>query len=91
MTLVSILNGDITFTKDTIEGEIKISDVPVGGDIALNDGFYSNYPGPYEFTPSQEEQIIDIAYQRSTKDIKINPIPSYYGLITWNGSVLTVS
>ena len=25
------------------------------------------------------------------KNIRINPIPSNYGLITWDGSVLTVS
>lgn len=49
------------------------------------------YHGSYEFTPSQEAQTIPIENQRAEHDIIINPIPNNYGLITWNGAVLTVS
>lgn len=49
------------------------------------------YDGPYEFTPSQSVQTVSIANKRALADITINPIPSYYGLITWDGSTLTVS
>ena len=49
------------------------------------------YHGEYEITPSSEEQILPTANTRLAHDIVINPIPSNYGLITWNGSVLTVS
>ena len=49
------------------------------------------YTGAYEFTPTQGTQVIEIANKKATADITINPIPSNYGLITWNGSVLTVS
>lgn len=49
------------------------------------------YTGAYEFTPTQGTQVIEIANKRATADITINPIPSNYGIITWNGSVLTVS
>ena len=49
------------------------------------------FPGPYEYTPSSEEQTVPIAYLMASQDIKINPIPSNYGLITWNGSTITVS
>ena len=49
------------------------------------------YTGAYEFTPTQDTQIIEIANKKATADITINPIPSNYGLITWNGSTLTVS
>lgn len=49
------------------------------------------YEGDYTITPSDEEQIIPILGKTATKDIKINPIPSNYGLISWNGSTLTVS
>lgn len=49
------------------------------------------YSGPYEFTPTQQSQTIDIDHKTALADIVINPIPYNYGLITWNGSTLTVS
>ena len=49
------------------------------------------YTGAYEFTPTRGTQVIEIANKKATADITINPIPSNYGLITWNGSTLTVS
>ena len=49
------------------------------------------FSGPYEYTPSSEEQTVPIAYLMASQDIKINPIPSNYGLVTWNGSTITVS
>ena len=50
-----------------------------------------SYEGTYEVTPSAETQTLetDSLYMRG--NITINPIPSNYGLITWNGSTLTVS
>lgn len=49
------------------------------------------YTGAYEFTPTRNTQTIEIANKKATADIIINPIPRNYGLITWNGAVLTVS
>lgn len=49
------------------------------------------YDGPYEFTPTAEEQTVRIARLQATQDIKINPIPSNYGLVTYNGNVITIS
>ncbi len=49
------------------------------------------YPGPTEFTPSTEKQTIEVSGYRLKEDITINPIPSNYGLITWDGSTLMVS
>ena len=48
------------------------------------------YTGPYEFTPGEETQTISIAYKQATADITINPIPSNYGRIAWDGTTLTV-
>lgn len=48
------------------------------------------YTGPYEFTPGDEAQTVQIARKMATQDIKIHPVPSNYGKISWNGSVLTV-
>ena len=49
------------------------------------------YEGSYEITPSAEAQTIPTRNLRMTDDLVVNPIPSNYGLITWNGSTLTVS
>lgn len=49
------------------------------------------YDGDYEFTPSQSAQTVQIKDKMARHDITINPIPSNYGLITWNGATLTVS
>lgn len=59
--------------------------------IVVNHIVGDQYDGPYEFTPTQETQIVAIELKTATQDITINPIPSNYGLIAWDGSVLTVS
>lgn len=49
------------------------------------------YTGPVNIIPSQEKQILNTTNNVLLTDIVIQPIPSNYGLITWDGSVLTVS
>ena len=49
------------------------------------------YQGVTEVTPTQETQTLRTANLLMPVDIVINPIPQSYGLITWNGSTLTVS
>ena len=50
-----------------------------------------SYTGSYEVTPSAEMQTLETDSFYMNGNITINPIPSNYGLITWNGSSLTVS
>lgn len=50
-----------------------------------------DYTGEYEFTPSNETQLIPTAGKTVTLDIVVKPIPQNYGLISWNGSTLTIS
>lgn len=49
------------------------------------------YTGDYSITPSAEAQTLRTNGLRMTDNITIEPIPSNYGLITWNGITLTVS
>ena len=49
------------------------------------------YEGSYEITPTTVEQVIPTKNLRMTDDITVAAIPQNYGLITWNGSTLTVS
>lgn len=49
------------------------------------------YDGEYEVTPGQSPVILPTAGKTMARSVTVNPIPSNYGLITWNGSTLTVS
>ena len=49
------------------------------------------YDGEYTITPTAEQQIIPMTGKTGRQNFTIEPIPSNYGLITWNGSILTVS
>lgn len=48
------------------------------------------YTGEYEVTPSAETQTLNTEGFRLTRNVTVNPIPQNYGLITYNGAVLTV-
>lgn len=49
------------------------------------------YQGATTFTPTDTAQTIAVADLVCAEDITINPIPSNYGRIEWNGAFLTVS
>ena len=49
------------------------------------------YTGPTTVTPAQYQQVLHTQDFYLIDDIVIDPIPNNYGLITWNGTVLTVS
>ncbi len=49
------------------------------------------YSGPVEITPTSETQTVETESFYIQSNITINPIPSNYGLITWDGSTLLVS
>ena len=51
----------------------------------------AKYQGAYEFTSSAETQTVETAGLVLEENIIIDPIPDNYGLITWDGSTITVS
>lgn len=52
---------------------------------------HEEYQGAHEVTPSDESQTLMTADKVVRENIVINPIPSNYGKITWDGRVITVS
>ena len=54
-------------------------------------GKWPTYEGAYEVTPSASAQTLPTEHRSMLRDVVIGAIPSNYGLITWDGSVLTVS
>ena len=60
-------------------------------DVDFGAGIEKEYHGVYEVTPSEQTQTLQTTNRVLTDNIVIDPIPSNYGLITYNGSVITVS
>ncbi len=65
--------------------------VTIGTPVAKEYVDVETYTGANEVTPSSEMQTLNTAGFRLTQNIVVNPVPSNYGLITWNGAFLTVS
>lgn len=74
------LNCTLTEGK-SLKGELT---VPKGKGV-------SPFIGEYTYTPTRSKQTIPIAGLKALQNITIEPIPQNYGLITWNGSTITVS
>lgn len=84
------LHGTLT-SPGTISGSLSGSQT-ISGELTIPQAILPpSYEGEYEVTPSDETQTLDTDSLYMRGNITINPIPSNYGLITWNGSVLTVS
>ena len=49
------------------------------------------YDGDYSVTASDETQILPTQGLVMRQDLTINPVPSNYGRITWDGNRITVS
>lgn len=49
------------------------------------------YDGEYDIVPSGQAQVFGTNGTKLTHDFVVEPIPSNYGLITWDGSTITVS
>lgn len=76
------------FALGVAENSVQVS---FGVSTQIVTSTVSDYDGPYDFTPSSELQTIETTGFRMTDNVTINPIPNNYGLITWNGSIITVS
>ena len=77
-----------------LDGELSLN-IPMHGEVGTVTKVVEHdlpvYTGETVITPSTTEQVLATAEKVVTRNIVINPIPSNYGLITWNGSTLTVS
>lgn len=62
-----------------------------GLSAAVSKAVGAPYQGAYTVTPSAQAQTLSVGGTTPLQDITVEPIPSNYGLITWNGSVITVS
>ena len=90
ITSAGALSGELSAIQG-LEGSLS-SGATLNGELTVAEHIYvPEYTGSYEITPSSQTQTIPIMGLKAAGDITVNPIPSNYGLITWNGSTLTVS
>lgn len=59
--------------------------------VDFGDAVSKEYQGTYQVTPTASEQTLYTANRILSQNITIDPIPNCYGLIGWDGSVLSVS
>lgn len=81
------------YDRVVLDGEFSL-DVQLDGEFGVVIGGGAGLPvytGATTVTPTQQTQILETAEHSVLENITINPIPENYGLITWDGSVLTVS
>jgi len=88
------MNDDLVLLLDE-EEDIVLED-DQGDDLILEDADpyrqeYDEYTGPTVFTPGRQAQIVLTARKVVLTDIRINPIPQNYGLVSYDGSVITIS
>lgn len=77
---VGRISGSLS-TEAGISGELTVPTV-------VERAFYD---GEYTVTPADTAVVLETAELAMRQNVTINPIPSNYGLITWNGTTLTVS
>lgn len=88
-----LIDGSVGL-QSTVIGEMVLDNAlngEFGTYIAVEAAPRPHYLGPTEITPTNYTQTISTTGMVLDEDIIVNPIPSNYGLITWNGSVLRVS
>lgn len=69
-------------TVQTLSGAITVSS---------SGGSFDRYDGPYAVTPSNESQTLNTEGLLLSQNITVEPIPSNYGLVEWNGSYISIS
>ena len=85
------LTGTLTKAVETLTGTLSPNPT-IQGELTVPRTILPNaYEGAYEITPSSSEQTLETGSLYMTGNVTVKPIPSNYGLITYNGSTITVS
>ena len=88
------VHGELSGTLSAPGGIIGTLSTPKGltGTLTIPNAILPpSYEGEHEVTPSAEVQTLNTDHLYMMDNITINPIPSNYGLVTYNGSTITVS
>lgn len=87
-----VLDGELSLlVSGQADCELLIPESGESGVFMALREAYPVYDGPMEITPTRQTQVLNTTLKSLIGDIVVKPIPPEYGLITWNGSTLTVS
>lgn len=90
MNVYGVITGQLT-PSGTLSASLTPSGTLRGTLTVPSTAGVEKYRGEYEFTPGSESQTVEIEGLLAMQDITINPIPSNWGLITYDGSGIRVS
>lgn len=79
-------NNDVLFNFSITNNNYTLG---FSSDIRIIKG--DTYDGEYNVIPNMTTQVLETAGKLLIRDVTVQPIPSNYGLIEWNGSYLKVS
>lgn len=80
-------NGSIVVVSEKESVDVELKDCVVQPVESEKE----HYIGPYSVTPSARTQLLQTSGKVLTSNIVVEPIPQNYGLISWNGSTLSIS
>lgn len=66
-----------------------VLDMTIGATYAMS--VVDDYTGAYTVTPKTTTQVLATKDLKMTDNVVVNPIPNNYGLISYNGTSITVS
>lgn len=85
-----VIGGSISL-KECIGGDLDLTE-QIDGQVGQFTAVYpDSYGGETVVTPTRETQVLYTDHLVMPSNVIVNPIPPQYGLITYNGSFLTVS
>lgn len=85
------VGSNVATVPFTVVPEVPILGMDMSAALNVQVRPSAQYQGDYVITPTSEVQVLETHNLVCVDNITINPVPSNYGLITWNGSTLTVS
>lgn len=88
--ITATASGSQSVTPNVVEGYVDRGTAGTVSVDALN-RFQLPTQAAKTVTPTESEQTVVVAGKFTTGAIKVSPIPSNYGKITYNGSIITVS
>lgn len=91
MNVYGKIKGSLRAGSGTITGVLSPPAILIGAVTIPNAVLPPAYAGPYTVAPSAEAQTLNTLGLYMQEDITIEPIPSNYGLITWDGLGIRVS
>lgn len=80
------LSPDASVTGTLSSGPTISADLTIPSAVGVDP-----YQGEYRITPNRQTQTLNTSGKYLQNNVVVEPIPSNYGLITYNGSIITVS